>query len=171
MRKRMKHSLTAAALLLGAFFAGHRVNAGDAKGVESFFKEHCLRCHDAKKQSGDFRLDTLKAHFADAETAEHWSEVLLQINSGGMPPKKEPQPKADELGKVAEWISARLKEGEAARMALPPLVGGQPPGSGGGRCPAAAASSFLGTWSRGTGGGSRRMEQQVSKTCHSSLSG
>lgn len=113
----MKHSLTAAALLLGAFFAGHRVNAGDAKGVESFFKEHCLRCHDAKKQSGDFRLDTLKAHFADAETAEHWSEVLLQINSGGMPPKKEPRPKATEAAAVVEWIATEIKKGETARMA------------------------------------------------------
>ena len=113
----MKHSLTAAALLLGAFFADHRVNAGDAKGVESFFKEHCLRCHDAKKQSGDFRLDTLKAHFADAETAEHWSEVLLQINSGGMPPKKEPRPKAAEAAAVVEWIATEIKKGETARMA------------------------------------------------------
>ena len=113
----MKHSLTAAALLLGAFFADHRVNAGDAKGVESFFKEHCLRCHDAKKQSGDFRLDTLKAHFADAETAEHWSEVLLQINSGGMPPKKEPRPKATEAAAVVEWIATEIKKGETARMA------------------------------------------------------
>ena len=113
----MKHSLTAAALLLGAFFSGHRVNAGDAKGVESFFKEHCLRCHDAKKQSGDFRLDTLKAHFADAETAEHWSEVLLQINSGGMPPKKEPRPKATEAAAVVEWIATEIKKGETARMA------------------------------------------------------
>ena len=39
------------------------------------------------------------------------------MNAGEMPPKKEPQPKAEELGKVVDWISTRIKEGEAARMA------------------------------------------------------
>ena len=81
-----------------------------------FFKSHCLRCHDDKQQKGEFRLDTLARDFGTQQTAERWAEVLFRINSGEMPPKKELQPKAEELGKVAEWISTRLKEGEAARM-------------------------------------------------------
>ncbi len=116
MRKRMKHFLTVAALLLGTFFAAGHAAAGDAKGVELFFKAHCLRCHDDKKQSGDFRLDNLKANFADAEMAELWSEVLLRINSGEMPPKKEPRPTATEAAAVVEWIATEIKKGETARM-------------------------------------------------------
>ena len=52
-----------------------------------------------------------------ALAAQRWGEVVFRINSGQMPPKREPQPKADELGKVADWIASRIKEGEAARMA------------------------------------------------------
>jgi len=82
-----------------------------------FLKEHCFRCHDAKKQKGDFRLDTLEANFADDSAAQQWAEVMFRINAGEMPPKKEPQPTPDGLGQVAGWISSRLDEGRAARMA------------------------------------------------------
>lgn len=116
-REPVKTSRAIAILLLGAFVANGRVVAGDAKRVEPFFKAHCIRCHDDKKQSGDFRLDTLKANFADAEMAERWSEVLLRINSGEMPPKKEPRPTATEAAAVVEWIATEIKKGETARMA------------------------------------------------------
>ena len=82
-----------------------------------FLKTYCVRCHDAQKQEGKFRLDTLARDFVTQQTAERWAEVLFRINSGEMPPKTESQPEAEELGKVTEWISTRLKEGEAARMA------------------------------------------------------
>ncbi len=85
--------------------------------TRSFFETYCLRCHNAQKQEGQFRLDTLSRDFADQMIAQRWSEVVFRMNSGEMPPKKEPQPKPDELGKAVEWLSTRLKEGEAARMA------------------------------------------------------
>ena len=40
-----------------------------------------------------------------------------RINSGEMPPTKEPRPKAEEVARVAEWIAAQLTEAEAARQA------------------------------------------------------
>ena len=92
-------------------------HANFEKVVAPLFGKYCLRCHDAKKQKGEFRLDTLARDFGTQQTAERWAEVLFRINSGEMPPKTEPQPTAEELGKVTEWISQRLKEGEAARMA------------------------------------------------------
>ena len=63
-----------------------------------FFKTYCLRCHNADKQKGEFRLDTLKHEFGVEATAQTWAEVLFRINSGQMPPKKERQPTAVELG-------------------------------------------------------------------------
>ncbi|MCA9070620.1 MAG: DUF1592 domain-containing protein, partial [Planctomycetaceae bacterium] len=44
-------------------------------------------------------------------------EVLFRMNSGEMPPKEEAQPTPTALGETAEWISARINEGQAARMA------------------------------------------------------
>lgn len=85
--------------------------------VESFFAEHCLRCHDGQKQKGDFRLDTLAREFGETQTAERWAEVVFRMNSGEMPPRAEKQPTPEELGRVVEWLNARLKEGEATRMA------------------------------------------------------
>lgn len=85
--------------------------------VHPFFKAYCSRCHDEQKQEGKLRLDTLSRDFSDESIAQRWSEVVFRMNSGEMPPKKEPQPKPDELGRAVEWLSNRLKEGEAARLA------------------------------------------------------
>ena len=114
-----RYTLILALVLMGCTIGS--VQAADRDGYEAdalpFFKAHCLRCHDDKQQKGEFRLDTLALDFGSQQTAEGWAEVLFRINSGEMPPKTESQPKAEELGKVAEWISKRLKEGEATRMA------------------------------------------------------
>jgi hypothetical protein len=85
--------------------------------VRPFFTKYCSRCHDAQKQEGKFRLDTMSRDFNEMAIAQRWGEVLFRINSGEMPPKKEPQPTSAELGQVAEWLSARINEGRAARMA------------------------------------------------------
>jgi mono/diheme cytochrome c family protein len=95
----------------------HAQPADPQKQVVSFFNTYCSRCHDEKTQKGKFRLDTLSREFGDQAVAQRWGEVVFRMNSGEMPPKKELQPKAEELGAVVEWITTRIKEGEAARMA------------------------------------------------------
>ncbi|MDB5387489.1 MAG: hypothetical protein JWM11_3135 [Planctomycetaceae bacterium] len=115
--KRLIKTLTVltAVLFSSTTFAAEPV--GFDASVLPLFKTYCLRCHDSQKQEGKFRLDTLPREFVDQATAQRWGEVVFRMNSGEMPPKKEPQPKAEELGKAVDWISARIKEGEAARMA------------------------------------------------------
>lgn len=102
------------------------VTAGNAAGapapdaaaaLEPYFKEHCLRCHGEKKQKGDLRLDTLVRDFTGGPETERWFEVIKRIGSGEMPPEDEPQPSAEASGQIMEWLSARIKEGESARMA------------------------------------------------------
>ncbi len=90
---------------------------GFEQAVQPFFQTYCLRCHNAQKQEGKFRLDTLSRDFADQEVAQRWGEVVFRMNSGEMPPKKEAQPKPQELGQAVDWLSTRIHEGEAARMA------------------------------------------------------
>ncbi|QDU96609.1 DUF1592 domain-containing protein [Lignipirellula cremea] len=85
--------------------------------VAPFLKTYCVRCHDGNVQEGDFRLDTLGGAFTSHADALSWSEVVFRMNTGEMPPRRQPQPKPDELAKVVEFISARLAEGEAARLA------------------------------------------------------
>ncbi len=109
-----------ATLLLLAISAATEAADGTSgfdQAVQPFFQNYCLRCHDAKKQEGKFQLDTLSRDFADQAVAQRWGEVVFRMNSGEMPPKKEPQPKPEELGRAVDWISSRITEGEAARMA------------------------------------------------------
>src|ERR1700677_4744556 len=70
------------------------------KTVKPFFQEHCFKCHDERKQKGDLRLDTLDADFTGVKTSGHWTDILDQLNSGDMPPKKESRPKAQETAAV-----------------------------------------------------------------------
>jgi hypothetical protein len=91
--------------------------AASEKVSRGFLEKHCLRCHDGKTQEGEFRLDTLANDFADPQVAEKWSEVRFRINAGEMPPPEEPQPTADEIGMIADFITTKIREGAAARMA------------------------------------------------------
>ncbi|HSI35919.1 MAG: DUF1592 domain-containing protein [Phycisphaerae bacterium] len=111
---------SAGAILAVSAWAGLAPAAGpetfDAVAAP-FLQTYCTRCHDGKVQKGEFRLDTLGRDFTSQAEAERWSEMRFRVSSGEMPPKKEPQPKAEELSKFVGWVSARLAEGEAARLA------------------------------------------------------
>jgi hypothetical protein len=117
----MNQSVIRYLLLMSCFFAAVTRLTAQAddydEAVVPFFRTYCLRCHDTSKQEGKFRLDSLPRAFADQAIAQRWGEVVFRMNSGEMPPKKEPQPKPQELGRVVDWISSRMREGEAARMA------------------------------------------------------
>jgi hypothetical protein len=67
-------------------------------------------------------LDTLARDFSGAPETERWFEVINRIGSGEMPPEDEPQPTAEASGRVMDWLAARIKEGESARMAKRPPV-------------------------------------------------
>ena len=87
------------------------------KVVQPFLQKHCVECHDAETQKGEFRVDNLSPKVGTENTPQ-WLEVMERINTGEMPPKKvKVRPGADESAKVVEWIAARMKEGESARMA------------------------------------------------------
>ncbi|MEQ8790856.1 MAG: DUF1592 domain-containing protein [Pirellulaceae bacterium] len=82
-----------------------------------FLKSHCIRCHNGETQEGMFRLDNLSTDFSDPQVAQEWSEVVFRINAGEMPPPKQPQPTARQIGQFADVLSAKIRDGAAARMA------------------------------------------------------
>ena len=79
--------------------------------------QHCVRCHGPEKQKGEFRVDTLSRDFIIGTSVNQWAEVMGKISAGEMPPKKEPKPDATEAAQVVDWLAARMKEGETARLA------------------------------------------------------
>ncbi|MBC8325113.1 MAG: DUF1592 domain-containing protein [Verrucomicrobia subdivision 3 bacterium] len=93
-----------------------------AEPFDGFFQKHCIACHGPKKSKGDLRLDQLSRDFKSGVDGQVWAEVVEKINAGEMPPEDEPQPTADEIGKVIGLLDARIREGRAARMAARPAV-------------------------------------------------
>jgi hypothetical protein len=89
---------------------------------EAFVENHCLRCHGPDKQKGDLRIDQLSRDFKVGADTHQWAEMIEQVNSGEMPPKKEQQPTQDEISAFVTNLDALMKEGRAARMAARPAV-------------------------------------------------
>lgn len=91
--------------------------------VGPFIEKHCIACHGPEKQEGGFRFDRIAGvrltHAADAEV---WAAILEQLKTGAMPPKRCPQPNADEVARVTSWIEGNLREAEnllARKMRFP----------------------------------------------------
>jgi mono/diheme cytochrome c family protein len=108
-------------VILTAFFAVLTTVSG-AEPIEAFLDRHCVRCHGPEKEKGDLRIDQLSRDFRSGVDGHLWAEVVARINSGEMPPKKEPQPTEGEIAAVIDQLDERIREGRAARMAARPPV-------------------------------------------------
>ena len=93
-----------------------------AEPFEAFLVTHCVRCHGPEKEKGDLRIDRLSRDFRSGLDTQHWAEALDKLNSGEMPPKKEPQPTQAEIAAFVTKLDSLIKEGRAARMAARPTV-------------------------------------------------
>ncbi|MDB6004891.1 MAG: hypothetical protein JWR15_1878 [Prosthecobacter sp.] len=100
--------------------SGLAVRAGEPFDV--FLEKHCISCHGPKKEKGDLRIDQLSRDFKLGGDSHHWAEMIEQVNSGEMPPKKEKQPTQEEIAAFVTSLDALLKQGRAARMAARPAV-------------------------------------------------
>ena len=104
------------------FFPLVPVPAPGAEPFDAFLEKHCVRCHGPEKEKGDLRIDKLSRDFKTGADIHHWAELLEQVNSGEMPPKKEKRPTQDEIAAFVSNLDASIKEGRAARMASRPSV-------------------------------------------------
>jgi mono/diheme cytochrome c family protein len=120
MNNRLLQPLIVLLAIAGSFRSARAAqgnhDTGLDKVVKPFFDEHCTRCHGEKKQKGDLRLDTLAIEFDSPKTMGHWLEIMGRINSGEMPPEKQPRPKAEDIARVSEWIAGQLREADAAQQ-------------------------------------------------------
>src|SRR5712675_1372128 len=80
------------------------------KSARAFIDSHCVDCHDSGTARAGFRIDLLTADFTAGNTADQWKEVMDNINSGKMPPKKKARPDAKEAFAVASWVAQKLDE-------------------------------------------------------------
>jgi hypothetical protein len=108
---------TLVSICLAAASASPAAEPSFEKDLQPFLDTYCVRCHNDKTQKGEFRLDALSRDVGQKDTPL-WAEVMERINSGEMPPEKQKKrPTADQSAAIVEWLVARIREGEAARMA------------------------------------------------------
>jgi len=108
-------------LLVGSICVPGAVLASEP--LDAFLETHCIRCHGPEKTEGDLRIDQLSRDFKLGQDTHHWAEMIEQVNSGEMPPKKEKKrPTQDEIATFVTKLDSLLKEGRAARMAARPSV-------------------------------------------------
>lgn len=93
-----------------------------AEPHEAFLQNHCIRCHGPEKTKGEFRIDRLSRDFKSGADSHLWAEVIEQVNSGAMPPKKEKRPTQNEIAAFVTKVDALVREGRASRMAARPPV-------------------------------------------------
>ncbi len=73
------------------------------KTVLPFLAKHCFECHTDKK-SGDVRLDRFQDDNSLAKGLATLDRVQAMLRKQAMPPRKRPQPGADEIKPVLAWM-------------------------------------------------------------------
>lgn len=79
----------------------------------TFFKSHCTNCHDTDTKEGGLDLTTFKLDLANHENFARWIKIHDRIESGEMPPKKEPRPKPEDVAAVTKSLRTELIAAEA----------------------------------------------------------
>jgi hypothetical protein len=114
----MKQSLAFLGVL--SLFA---LQASRAEESAAFFKTHCFECHDKETHEAGLDLTTLKLDLASPENFARWVKIHDRIQSGEMPPKKQPRPPAEEKVAVLKSLKQSLLDAEKVRLGDQPRTG------------------------------------------------
>ena len=79
------------------------------KAVRPLLQRYCVNCHGPKKAKAELRIDQLNPDLVKGHDAEHWEEVLNNLNIGDMPPEDEPQPTPAEREIMTTWVAQQLR--------------------------------------------------------------
>jgi hypothetical protein len=90
-----------------------------AQDIQPFVGKYCVECHNQKRAEHGYACDSLMgltasgrkgAMVVPGKPEESLMVRLFEPGRKHMPPEKSPQPTADEMAKVAAWITAGAKE-------------------------------------------------------------
>ncbi len=72
--------------------------------IEPILGDYCYDCHAEGAKKGNVVFDEFKSDAALVGGRDLWLSVLKNVRAGLMPPKRKPQPTADERRRLEEWI-------------------------------------------------------------------
>lgn len=94
----------------------------ESRGTELvvFIEAHCLACHDSTTKEAGLDLSTLKLDLTDADNFARWVKIHDRIESGEMPPKKQPRPAVADREAVTKSLKASLIAAEQNKLSKGP---------------------------------------------------
>ena len=97
----------------------------DANGAEpqTFFSAHCVECHDKESHEGGLDLTSFKVDLSNADNFARWVKIHDRIESGEMPPKKQPRPAVADKEGVTKWLKTALIQAERDNLKNEPRTG------------------------------------------------
>jgi len=106
----------------GPFVPPPDLGADYAAKVRPLLAKYCLPCHSTQKKKGDLDLERYATLAAISQDLKPWPLVIENLDNGEMPPKKNPQPTADEKSVLTAWVRAMLDVEARARAGDPGRV-------------------------------------------------
>ncbi len=102
-------------LLLAGPISSSLHSAGDpetpsdfTKTIQPILKSKCYRCHHTERKRGGVDLTVFKNRKTVLEKLKVWKRVLKQVETGQMPPDREPPLSKDHQALIAGWIKDTL---------------------------------------------------------------
>ena len=106
----LRKSIPVLVMTVGVF-AGLAAQAGEVAGASEFrqkvkplLETYCYDCHADGANKGGVSFDEFKSDSAIVESHDLWWRALKNVRAGLMPPKKKPQPTAEEKQIIENWI-------------------------------------------------------------------
>jgi len=108
-------------LLLGLVPTCLGAASGFQQSALPFLEKHCYECHGGKKTKADLDLKQIRDDGRVLQDLKLWRGVLHQVNTGEMPPAKQPvQPTPEEITRFNQALEDSIAAAEAK---LPPDPG------------------------------------------------
>ncbi len=84
--------------------AESRAAADFHQDIQPLLTKYCYDCHGDGAEKGKVSFDTFKTDSELLGRHDLWLSVLKNTRAGMMPPAKKPQPTAEELARLAQWV-------------------------------------------------------------------
>jgi len=90
-----------------------------ASVVQPLVQKYCLSCHSTKVKKGELDLERFASLDLVRKDLKPWQAMIEMLESGEMPPKKKPQPTAEERKRLLIWVRGFLDAEARARAGDP----------------------------------------------------
>jgi len=101
---------------------GQVLNSEYAATIKPLLKKYCLDCHSTQAKKGSLDLERFATPAEIRKDLKPWQNMIEQIETGEMPPKKKPQPTEAEKKQLLAWVRTFLDHEARSRSGDPGFV-------------------------------------------------